>query len=74
MGILKLIVRLAEKQQYANAAELTEEYEKNCDILSVTDRSIGNKDRLLTLNDHNISALIGRCSPYTLIFKGKSYS
>ena len=34
-----------KKQQDANATKLAEEDEDKCDVLSVTERSVGNKDK-----------------------------
>ena len=43
-----------KKQSDANVTELIGEDEKQCDILFVVDRSVGNKiDGLLTLDIHN---------------------
>jgi len=59
-----------KKQQEANTTELPEEDEDKCDVLSITDSSVSNKiDRSLTLDVHNISVLIGICSPHTLLSK-----
>jgi len=50
------------------------EDEEHCDILSFTDRSVGNKDRLLTLDVHSTSVPIGKCSLHTLQFKREKSS
>ena len=59
-----------KKQSDANVTELIGEDEEQCDILSVTNRSVGtNIDGLLTLNVHSTSVLIEWCSLHTLRFK-----
>jgi len=44
-GTIELIVRDSKKQLDANVAELAERDEDKCDVLSVIDKSIGNKNR-----------------------------
>ena len=59
-----------KKQPDANVTELSGEDEEQCDILSVTDKSVSNKDRWII----DISVPVGRCSPHTLRFKGEKSS
>jgi len=64
-----------KKQSDTNVTELIGEDEQQCDVLSVTDRSVGNKDRWVInskCSQHIVP--IGRCSLYTLRFKGKKSS
>ena len=62
-----------KKQPDANVIELIGEDEEQCDVLSVTDRSVSNKDRsIITLDVHNTSVLIGRYSLHTLRFKRRN--
>ena len=42
----------------ANVTKLVGGDEKQCNVLSVTDRSVGNENRLLTLDVHSTSAPI----------------
>ena len=56
-----------KKQQEANTTELAEGNGDKCDVFSVTDSLIVIKiDGLLTLDVHNISILIEKCSLHIL--------
>ena len=64
---------ICKKNQEGNTTELAEGDENKCDILSITNSSVSNKDDgSLNLDVHSI--LIGRCSPHTLWFNGERSS
>ena len=64
-----------KKQSDGNITELVERDEEQCDILSVTDIPVGNKDRWVIDSgcSQHISP-IGRCSLHTLRFNGEKSS
>ena len=64
-----------KKQPDANVIELIEKDEDKCDILSVTDRSVGNKNRWIIDSECSQHIVpIGRCYLHTLWFKGEKSS
>jgi len=64
-----------KKQRYTNITELVEGDEEQCDVLSVTNRPFGNKDRwVIGLDVHSILVQIGRCFLHILQFRGEKSS
>jgi len=64
-----------KKQSDANVIELIGRYEEQCDILSVTDRSVGNKDRWVIDSgcSQHISSNRKMFSSYTSVQGGEDF-
>ena len=63
-----------KKQPDTNIIELVEEDEEQCDILSVTNRPVSNKDRWVINSGCSQHISFSRCSLHTLRFKGEQSS
>ena len=63
-----------KKQSDANVTELIEGDEGQCDVLSVTDKPVGNKDRWVIDSEYSqhISSNMKMFSSYTSVQGGKS--
>ena len=64
-----------KKQPDANVTELIEEDEKQCDVLSITDQSVGNKDRWIINSEcsQHISSNRKMFSSYTSVQGGEVF-
>ena len=74
-GTLEVSLDSKKKQLDANVVELTERDENKCDVLSVTDRSVDNKDRYIMDSEcsQHISSSRKIFSSYTSIHGGEIF-